>query len=123
MLRDIAHTDIDPARVRADARTELLSGQPLPALVEHMRKAQAEHLRGHGSFMRGLSDEAKEFFARAALLGLPAGVTLADVAGECRITPEHRRMFPELPDKDLLLAGVVDGELVFEFENEESVSR
>lgn len=120
MLIDIAHSDIDPGRVRADAQRELHSGAVMPESIRVIREAQALHLRGQSSVVRGLSDEAKAHFHRLALASLPAGVSLEDMAGECRITPEMRRMFPEIPDFDLLLIGVVDGEVVFEFENMEA---
>lgn len=120
MLIDIAHSDISPARVRADAQRELHAGTALPAVAQIIREAQVEHLRGQGSAVRGLSDAARTFFHRLALAGLPTGMSLEDMAGECRLTPEMRRMFPEMPEADLLLIGVVDGEVVFEFENEEA---
>ena len=120
MILDAAHVEIDPARLRADAQRELHSGVVLPAVIQVMREGQAQHLRGQGSAVRGLSDEAKDYFHRLALAFMPTGMTLEDMAGECRLTPEHRRMFPEMPDADLLLIGVVDGKVVFEFENDES---
>ncbi len=120
MLIDIAHSDISPARVRADAQHELHAGAVLPDVVQVIREAQVEHLRGQGSAVRGMSDAAKTFFHRLALAGLPAGMSLEDVAGECRLTPEMRRMFPEMPEADLLLIGTVDGVLEFEFVNDEA---
>lgn len=120
MLIDIAHSDINPARVRADAQRELHAGGVLPDVVQVIREGQVEHLRGQGSVVRGLSDAAKTYFHRLAQAGLPAGMSLEDIAGECRLTPEMRRMFPEMPDADLLLIGYVDGRLCFEFENEEA---
>lgn len=120
MLIDIAHSDISPATVRAAAQHELQTGVALPSVIQVIREGQVEHLRGQGSVVRGLSDAAKTYFHRLALAGLPPGVTLEDMVGECRLSPEMRRMFPEMPDADLLLIGYVDGKLVFEFENEEA---
>ena len=120
MLFDTAHSDISPPTVRAAAQIELATGGVLPDVIRVMREAQVENLRGQGSVVRGLSDAAKTYFHRLALAGLPPGLSLDDIAGECRLTPEHRHMFPEMPEADLLLIGVVDGEVVFEFENMEA---
>lgn len=115
-----AHTDTDPRALRAAAESELASGVALPAVIEHARRGQAEHLRGQGAITRGLSDAARDYFGKLAMLHLPPGCSPEDMAGECVITPDMRRMFPELPEKDLLLVGMVDGRMVFEFANVES---
>lgn len=116
------HADIDPKALRANAVQELASGVPLPAAMEQIRRGHVEHLRGQGSVMRGVSDAAIEYFRAVLMAGLPDPSMLDTLAIEIHLTPEHRRMFPELPDTDMLLAGTVDGRFVVEPANYEARS-
>lgn len=117
---DIAHVECRPDDVRAAAVAELLSGTALPADIRRIREAQATNLRGHASATRGLSDDALRYFVGVVEAGLPDKSMLDYLSIEVAITPEHRRMFPELPEKDMLLIGRVDGEIAWDFVNVES---
>lgn len=114
------HVDIDPKALRANAVQELASGVPLPAAMQHIRRGHVEHLRGQGSVVRGVSDAAIEYFRAVLMAGLPDPSMLDTLAIEIHLTPEHRRMFPELPDMDMLVCGRVNGVFVVEPTNYEA---
>jgi hypothetical protein len=112
--------DVNAKALRDDAIRELSSGIPLPLAMQQIRQGHVDHLRGQGSVVRGLSDEALAYFVRLLEAGLPDPRMLDELAIEVHITPEHRRMFPEIPEKDILLIGRIDGQIEWDFVNVES---
>lgn len=100
---------------------ELSAQVQLPPVIRHIREAQAENLRDRRNARRGMQDDALAFFwgLRPMHMRDLDDEMIYDIA----ITPEHRRMFPALPDCDGVSVFRQAGRLCWEFFNVETRAR
>ena len=107
--------EIDAAAVRAIAMAALNGHAPMPAVITAIRRAQAIELRDKRTVARGMTDAALTFFWSLTIGYRRPGADIDMLVFDVALTPEHRRMFPELPEVDGVSVWSEKGQVKFEF--------